>query len=172
MPTLRARWVSAAATTSMLALAGCGMSSDLTGPSVPATPYVLFTPIQSNATYLMDLQGQLVHRWVADSTPACSVYLLENGQILRPRSLGPGSFAGGGCNGGRVEILDWDGRVVWTYDYFGPTFQQHHDVKRMPNGHVLLVAWEIRTAALPRNAAGKVLKHVLSGETESAFVEE
>src|SRR6266480_3504149 len=107
MKTRKARWVPAAAIAWMIALAGCGMSSDLSGPSAPATPYVLFTPIQSNATYLMDLQGQLVHRWVAASTAACSVYLLENGQILRPRSLGPGSFAGGGCNGGVVEILDW-----------------------------------------------------------------
>lgn len=32
--------------------------------------------------------------------------------------------------------------------------------------------WEIRTAPLPRNAAGKVLKPVLAGEGESAFVEE
>src|ERR1044072_8899189 len=120
MPRLRARWIPAAAIGSMIALAGCGMSSDLTGPSIPATPYVLFTPIQSNATYLMDLQGQLVHRWAADSTPGCSVYLLENGQILRPRSLGPGSFAGGGCNGGRGEMVDWDSQVVGSYEYSCP----------------------------------------------------
>lgn len=32
--------------------------------------------------------------------------------------------------------------------------------------------WEIRTEALPRNATGKVLKQVLTGEAESGFVEE
>jgi long-chain acyl-CoA synthetase len=32
--------------------------------------------------------------------------------------------------------------------------------------------WEIRSAPLPRNATGKVLKPVLAGETTSAFVEE
>jgi acyl-CoA synthetase (AMP-forming)/AMP-acid ligase II len=32
--------------------------------------------------------------------------------------------------------------------------------------------WEIRAEPLPRNASGKVLKTVLSGEAESAFVEE
>ena len=31
--------------------------------------------------------------------------------------------------------------------------------------------WELR-AELPRNATGKVLKHVLTGEAESTFVEE
>ncbi len=32
--------------------------------------------------------------------------------------------------------------------------------------------WDVRTEALPRNAAGKVLKQVLSGEAESSFIEE
>jgi acyl-CoA synthetase (AMP-forming)/AMP-acid ligase II len=32
--------------------------------------------------------------------------------------------------------------------------------------------WEIRHEPLPRNAAGKVLKHVLLGEAENTFREE
>jgi acyl-CoA synthetase (AMP-forming)/AMP-acid ligase II len=32
--------------------------------------------------------------------------------------------------------------------------------------------WEIREEPLPRNAAGKVLKNVLSGETVNTFIEE
>jgi len=110
-------------------------------------PYVLFAPVNSNVTYLMDLHRQLVHEWRSDSTPGCSVYLLGDGRLLRPRSLGDKDFSGGGCNGGRIELLDWDGRVLWTFDYNGPDHQQHHDVRFMPNGHVLLVAWEKRTAA-------------------------
>ncbi len=129
-----------------LAAAGCATEADSVRP--PSTePYVLFAPIGSEVTYLMDLQGQLVHQWHADSTPACSVYLLEDGRLLRPRSLGDTYFPSGGCNGGRVELLDWDGRVLWSFDYYGPDHQQHHDVHWMPNGHVLMVAWETRTAA-------------------------
>jgi acyl-CoA synthetase (AMP-forming)/AMP-acid ligase II len=33
-------------------------------------------------------------------------------------------------------------------------------------------AWEIRTEPLPRNPSGKILKNVLAGQAESAFVEE
>jgi acyl-CoA synthetase (AMP-forming)/AMP-acid ligase II len=33
-------------------------------------------------------------------------------------------------------------------------------------------SWEVRSEPLPRNAAGKVLKNVLTGETENRFVEE
>ena len=32
--------------------------------------------------------------------------------------------------------------------------------------------WELRGDALPRNAAGKILKQVLRGDSQSAFVEE
>jgi hypothetical protein len=32
--------------------------------------------------------------------------------------------------------------------------------------------WELRDEALPRNASGKVLKHVLAGDAENTFLEE
>ena len=134
------------ALSAVVLLAGCASDSSTRG-SPSTEPYVLFAPIQSNVTYLMDLQGQLVHQWRADSSPACSVYLLTDGRLLRPRSLGDPSFPSGGCNGGRIELLDWDGSVLWGFDYNSPEHQQHHDVRFMPNGHVLLVAWEKRTAA-------------------------
>ncbi len=38
--------------------------------------------------------------------------------------------------------------------------------------HKVPAHWEIRTDPLPRNASGKVLKHVVAGEAESGFVEE
>jgi hypothetical protein len=130
----------------LVALAGC--ASNPTAASSPSTePYVLFAPILSDVTYLMDLQGQLVHQWRALSPPGCSVYLLTDGRLLRPRSLGDTSFPSGGCNGGRVELLDWNGQVLWSFDYSSPDHQQHHDVRWLPSGHVLLVAWEKRTAA-------------------------
>ena len=38
--------------------------------------------------------------------------------------------------------------------------------------HKVPAHWEIREEPLPRNAAGKVLKQVLSGEAQNALVEE
>ena len=32
--------------------------------------------------------------------------------------------------------------------------------------------WELRSEPLPRNAAGKVMKHVLRGDAKNAFTEE
>ena len=32
-----------------------------------------------------------------------------------------------GSNGGRVEMLDWDGKVVWQFDYATAAGQQHNN---------------------------------------------
>lgn len=132
-------------------LAGCGAGGNTSSPDAapthPQIPYVLFAPLNSNVTYLMDLQGQVVHQWRADSPPSLSVYLLPNGRLLRPRSLGTSNFPEGGGNGGRIEELNWDGSVAWSFDYASTALQQHHDVRWMPNGHVLLLAWEKKTGA-------------------------
>src|SRR5262245_44779965 len=83
-----ARTAALQALVALVPLVGCGGDGDRTGGSPSTQPYVLFSPVQSNVTYLMDLQGRLVHRWRTDTTPACSVYLLDDGRLLRPRSIG------------------------------------------------------------------------------------
>ena len=109
--------------------------------------YTLFAPLSSTTTYLIDIHGQWVHSWPNTAVPGCSVYLLEDGNLLRSASLGPAgspTFQAGGA-GGRVEIIDWDGNVLWGYDYADVEFLQHHDVEMLPNGNVLLLAWERKT---------------------------
>jgi len=39
------------------------------------------------------------------------------------------------------------------------------------SGYKVPAHWEIREEPLPRNATGKVLKNVLSGEAENTFIE-
>lgn len=126
------------------ALAACGGS-----PVGSAIPTILFAPIASTSTYLMTLDGQRVHEWTTGHAPGYSVYLLPNGDLMRATSLPERPLSALlGSNGGRVEMLDWNSGVVWRYDYATTSGQQHHDVFYMPtNGHVLLLAWEVRTAA-------------------------
>ena len=45
-------------------------------------------------------------------------------------------------SGGVVEELDWDGEVLWTATVSAPGVLAHHDLKRLPNGNVLLLVWE------------------------------
>jgi len=111
--------------------------------------YTLFAPVQFNVTYLIDLEGNLVHSWQSDYVPGNSAYLLENGHLLRTAAFDPTGlppFAGGGA-AGRVEEIDWSGSIVWEYEYASDTHLTHHDVEVLPNGNVLMIAWEYKSAA-------------------------
>lgn len=103
--------------------------------------YTLFAPLRYGTTYLIDNDGRLVHSWEREST-ALSVYLLENGNLLRSVSLGehPRFTAGGGT--GRVEELAWDGTLLWEFEYSSDEYHAHHDIEKLPNGNVLMIAWE------------------------------
>ena len=109
--------------------------------------YTLFTPLHSTTTYLVNLKGDVVHTWASDAPPGQSVYLLENGNLLRTEMGGQSETFHGGGMGGRIREFAWDGTVVWEYIYADDEHMQHHDIEPLPNGNVLLIAWERKTAA-------------------------
>lgn len=109
--------------------------------------YTLFSPLPSTDTYLVDIQGREVHRWDSDYHAGDSVYLLEDGNLLRAIQVENATFGDTGGSGGGVELLDWDGDVLWNYIYSTPEHHQHHDVEPLPSGNVVLVAWERKTEA-------------------------
>ncbi len=77
---------------------------------------------------------------------ACAV-LLENGHLLRTGALEapPEGFGGTGA-GGRIQEFDWDGNLVWDFKYVAENRLPHHDFAPLPNGNVLLVVWDRKTA--------------------------
>ncbi len=111
----------------------------------PFNGYTLFSPISSTTTYLIDIDGQVVHTWPSTHTTGSCVYLLEDGSILRPYYEENPIFAG--TFGGILQRIAWDGTVVWEYDYSTPTHMQHHDVEVLPNGNILMIAYQNKTYA-------------------------
>jgi uncharacterized repeat protein (TIGR01451 family) len=108
--------------------------------------YTLFTPMSSTMTYLINPDGQVVRTWRSAYLPSAWVYLLDNGHVLRGASdRGTAPFSGGG-QGGRFQEFDFDGNLVWDFRY-NETRLPHHDVAILPNGNVLAIAWESKTAA-------------------------
>jgi len=125
--------------------------------------YTLYTPMMSRNTFLINNSGEAIHTWDSNYKPALSVYLLENGDILRTAFPGFNPrFLGGGI-GGRVEILDWDGTLVWEFEYTNSQHCLHHDVEMLPNGNILMIAWEYKTAS-EAIAAGRNPDSLLMGE--------
>lgn len=103
--------------------------------------YTLFT--SGVNTYLIDNCGKLINEWESQYFAGNSVYLLEDGNLLRTARIG-GVYSGGG-SGGRIELFSWDNELLWSFNYSTQEYQQHHDIAPLPNGNILLIAWEGRT---------------------------
>lgn len=108
--------------------------------------YTLFAPTRSNTTYLINNDGRLVHAWQSNYPPGQSAYLLENGHLLRTGNVNNRTFTSGGA-GGRVQEYDWDGNLRWDFEYSSNQYLQHHDIEPLPNGNVLIIAWEAKTSS-------------------------
>jgi len=103
--------------------------------------YTLFAPKHHTLIYLMDNQGRAVRSWKSEYEPGQSVYLLENGNLLHCCFTKNRGFTRGG-EGGRLEEIDWEGNIVWEFEYSTEQYLSHHDVKPLPNGNVLMLAVE------------------------------
>ena len=119
----------------------------------PFDGYTLFNPNGSQYSYLLDMDGEVVHNWHSNTGGGYAVYLLESGNLLRPGSVTNHSFQGG-AGSGLVEEKDWDGNLVWSFTYSSTTYYSHHDVEPMPGGSALMIAWEKKTA-VQATAAGR-----------------
>ena len=102
--------------------------------------YTLFAPINSTDTYLIDNCGEKVHSWPSSYRPGLSCYLLEDGTLLRT-----GRIQMMGVGSGIVEIIDWNGNVIWDYSAFSTYGKQHHDIELLPNGNILLIVNDVRS---------------------------
>ena len=107
--------------------------------------YTLFAPKQYTSTYLINNDGKIMHQWSASKyPPGQSVYLLENGNLLRS-CMTQGQLSSGGGEGGRVEEYDWNDNLVWQLDFSTATYMQHHDIRKLPNGNILMLVIEKKT---------------------------
>jgi len=109
--------------------------------------YTLFAPKQNTMTYLINNNGRIVNEWTSSIyPPGQSVYLLENGHLLRT-CMTQSQLGTGGGEGGRVEEYDWNDSLVWALDFSTATYMQHHDIRRLPNGNILMLVVEKKSYA-------------------------
>jgi hypothetical protein len=121
-------------------------------PSVPLEPATeptegctLIAPLRSPDTFLVNLDKEVVHRWKSDHPPAGTAYLMENGDLIRAaRDPEFSHFRGGGI-GLMLERYSWDGDLLWQFRYANEDHCFHHDIAPLPNGNLLMIAWERKT---------------------------
>lgn len=112
--------------------------------------YTLIAPTTSANVYLVDLQGRVVHMWKTgfERTSCTATYLLENGHLLRLGLVEESQRHFGARVGaaGRVQEFTWQSELVWDFQLCNDRQLSHHDMTRLPNGNVLMVAWDRKTA--------------------------
>jgi hypothetical protein len=116
--------------------------------------YILFDPMISDTTYLIDRSGRVVNVWHSDYAPA-SAYLLDDGHLLRGARVPEAPRFNGGGQGGRIEKFTWEGQLSWSFELADEMHLLHHDFEPLPNGNILMIAWEgkSRTQAIKAGRA-------------------
>ncbi len=126
-------------------------------PSGLEDGYVLIAPMGASVVHLIDSQQHIVHSWDCGEGPGNATYLEKGGTLLRTGKIDSRAFSSratfssgkfskmpGGA-GGRIRRYSWDGELLWDYLVADDHLHHHHDVEPMPNGNVLVIAWERHT---------------------------
>ena len=104
--------------------------------------YTLFEFMGDTTIYLIDNCGRVINQWESEFIAGTSVYLLEDGSIIRGGKTPTTHFPAGG-QGGVLEKFDWDGNLTWQFFYSDSLQSLHHDFAVMPNGNILAIAFEL-----------------------------
>ena len=104
--------------------------------------YTLLAPIMSKMVYMLDMQGRVVRTWEGEAAGNMSVYLLENGHLLRYGRLAEQTFGDGAGAAGHIQEFTFEGELVWDYRYASTKQLAHHDIFKMPSGNVLMIVWD------------------------------
>ncbi|MCX6244400.1 MAG: aryl-sulfate sulfotransferase [Bacteroidetes bacterium] len=108
--------------------------------------YTFYFPQNGTKAYLIDLSGSTYHQWTFSSQTTYASYLLSGGVVLRTVNH-PGNSFNGGPISGEVQKVDYNGNILWDFVYSTTNYCTHHDICAMPNGNVLLIAYERKTPA-------------------------
>lgn len=83
--------------------------------------------------------------WTLTSQTSYSAYFVRD-TIYQTVSYKAGNVGQGGTTG-KVRKISWNGTVAWEYAASSSTTQMHHDICPMPNGNVLMIVYETKSAS-------------------------
>lgn len=110
--------------------------------------FTLYSPLGAKQVLLINMKGDVVHKWEMSYPPALYGELLPNGNLLYAGYVKDGPLADMEGAGGVLLEVDWDGKIVWEYE--NPYL--HHAFYRMSNGNTMVLKWE----EIPKDISDKV----------------
>ena len=136
--------------------------------------YTLFTPKSAQedgaSTHLINNDYEILHTWSHAQGPASMPYLLPDSSIIYPYRVPFPTMEAGGVGGG-VQRQSWNGEILWEYIYSDENFQHHHDVEPLPNGNVLIIVWEKKSAQEAYDMGRETISNPLNQMWSTAIFE-
>ncbi len=106
-----------------------------------APGYVMFAVPASGLTYLVNREGQVVHQWKGTYS-AFNPYIMDDGSIFVGENDPDYPVFGFGGPYGRIQHIDWDGKILWSYELANDKQILHHDFAVKPNGNILAIVYD------------------------------
>lgn len=107
----------------------------------------------STSALLVDTAGVTVKTYTATGGTGYSAYMEPGGTMVRSLKITNSTFTGGGACGA-IQKVDANNNVTWTYTVSSSTDYSHHDHCVLPNGNVLIIAYESKTQTQLATAGG------------------
>jgi hypothetical protein len=127
---------------SLVDKAGATSSAPVANSSpLPTDTLVLVAPLSSNFVFLIDSSGAVRHQWKFN-VAGSNGYLMPDGTLWRSAQEPEAELFDARGSFGRIQKVDWEGKLLWDFKYASNEQLQHHDFELLPNGNVLLIAWE------------------------------
>ena len=108
--------------------------------------YTLFSPMYTPSVYLMNNEGRIIQTWEIEGTGGVlEAHLRDNGHLVIVagfRNSPPNKVT----NVGSIREYTWDNAFIQEYYFDGVQTHQHHAIDILPNGNILAIAWNKRTA--------------------------
>ena len=121
------------------------LSTVLAGQSSSWGDYTLIAVQNQTTATVIDINKQVHHTWTnLTGRTGYPSYLLKDCILLRTVTVSNTTFNGGGVTG-RVQKVAKDGTILWDFTYSSSTYCLHHDILQLPNGNILMIAYELKT---------------------------
>ncbi len=103
--------------------------------------YVMFSVPASGLTYLVNRDGQVVHQWKGTYS-SFNPYIMDDGSIIVGENDPDYPVFGFGGPYGRIQHIDWNGKILWSYELADDKQILHHDFAVKPNGNILAIVYD------------------------------
>jgi len=121
-------------------------------------------------SYLIDNDLNEIKTWSHPNGAASMPYLNSDSTLIYPYRVPNPTMSVGGVGGG-ISKYSWEGDLLWDYEVSDDTYQHHHDVEPLPNGNILVIAWEKKTASEAYAAGRQSIDNSLNEMWATAILE-